>query len=218
MYMPRHFEETRPEVLHALVRAHPLGLLITLDTAGAPVANPIPFMLEVDPAGLVGSATLVGHVARANPVWREGAERPALVVFQGADGYVSPGFYPSKQETGKVVPTWNYIAVEARGPLRVLEGSAAAHALVSRLTRRHEEGRSKPWAVDDAPSDYVETMLSAIAVIEIPLQSLVGKYKLSQNRSAADRGGVIGGLQADAAPPGSGALAAAMVAHGGPAA
>ncbi len=217
MYLPRHFEETRAEVLHALLRAHPLGLLITLDTGGAPVANPIPFMLETAPADPAGAGTLVGHVARANPVWRDAADRPALVVFQGADGYVSPGFYPSKQETGKVVPTWNYIAVEARGPLRVLEGTAAAHALVSRLTRRHEETRTRPWAVDDAPADYVDTMLRAIAVIEIPLQSLIGKYKLSQNRSAADRGGVIQGLQAEGEPAGAAALAGAMVAHGGPA-
>jgi transcriptional regulator len=217
MYLPRHFEESRPEVLQALLRAHPLGLLITLDPTGAPVVNPIPFMLETrpsDPASAAG--TLVGHVARANPVWREAADRPALVVFQGADGYVSPSFYPSKAETGKVVPTWNYIAVEARGPLRVLEGTAAAHALVSRLTQRHEAPRAKPWAVDDAPADYIDTMLRAIAVIEIPLDSLVGKYKLSQNRSAPDRSGVVAALQADGEPPGAAALARAMIDHGGP--
>jgi transcriptional regulator len=217
MYLPRHFEESRPEVLQALLRAHPLGLLITLDPSGAPVVNPIPFMLETLPSEPASAGTLVGHVARANPVWREAADRPALVVFQGADGYVSPSFYPSKAETGKVVPTWNYIAVEARGPLRVLEGAAAAHALVSRLTQRHEVPRAKPWAVDDAPADYIDTMLRAIAVIEIPLESLVGKYKLSQNRSAPDRSGVVTALQADSEPPGAGALARAMIDHGGPA-
>jgi transcriptional regulator len=196
MYLPQHFEETRPEVLHALVRAHPLALLIHTGTDGAPVANALPLMLEAAtddaPAGV-----LVGHVARANPLWEQAAGRPVLVVFQGADGYVSPGWYPSKAEHGKVVPTWNYVMVQGRGELRVLQERDAKHALVSRLTRRHEEGRDRPWSPDDAPADFLETMLRGIAVIEIPLQSLVGKYKLSQNRSPADREGVLRGLQSD---------------------
>jgi transcriptional regulator len=198
MYLPTHFEETRPERLHALLRAHPLGLLITLDADGAPVANPIPFMLE--PRGPLG--TLVGHVARANPVWRsacEGAATPqALVVFQGPDGYISPSGYAAKAEHGKVVPTWNYAVVQARGPLTVLD-DAAAHALVSRLTDHHESALPKPWAVGDAPEHYIAGMLRAIVCIEIPLVSLVGKYKLSQNRNAADRAGVVAALKAQQA-------------------
>ena len=195
MYLPTHFEENRPAVLHALLRAHPLGLLVTTDAQGAPVVDPIPFMLEAERGAL---GTLVGHVARANPVWRRRADAPdALVVFRGPDGYVSPSGYASKAEHGKVVPTWNYAVVQARGPLRVLDDAAAAHALVGRLTDRHEAGRRAPWAVSDAPGDYVAAMLRAIVCIEIPLVSLVGKYKLSQNRSAADHAGVVAALQAD---------------------
>ena len=195
MYLPAHFEETRPAVLHELLRQHPLGLLITQDEQGAPVANSIPFMLDAD-RGEFG--TLVGHVARANPVWQlaTGPGHPAaLVVFQGADGYVSPNGYPSKAEHGKVVPTWNYAMVQARGPLQLLD-PAAAHALVNRLTQRHEASQPRPWAVSDAPDDYIAGMLRAIVCIEIPLVSLVGKYKLSQNRSAADQAGVVAVLQA----------------------
>ncbi len=194
MYLPAHFEETRLAVLHELLRQHPLGLLITQDEEGAPVANPIPFMLDAD-RGECG--TLVCHVARANPVWQL-ATRPgqpaALVVFQGANGYVSPNGYPSKAAHGKVVPTWNYAMVQARGPLQLLE-PAAAHALVNRLTERHEARQPRPWAVSDAPEDYIAGMLRAIVCLEIPLVSLVGKYKLSQNRSAADQAGVVSVLQ-----------------------
>ena len=121
-------------------------------------------------------------------------------MVQGPDGYVSPNGYASKAEHGKVVPTWNYAVVQARGPLRVLGDDAAAHALVSQLTRRHEASQPKPWAVTDAPDDYIAAMLQAIVCIEIPLSALVGKYKLSQNRSAADQAGVVAALQAGDAP------------------
>jgi transcriptional regulator len=196
MYLPSHFEETRPAVLQALLRQHPLGLLITQDAVGAPVANAIPFMLE---AGRGEFGTLVGHVARANPVWQAPAKgqtvHPALVVFQGPEGYISPSGYPGKAEHGKVVPTWNYTMVQARGPLRVLDDAAATLALVTRLTARHEAIQRRPWAVADAPDDYIVAMLRAIVCIEIPLTGLVGKYKLSQNRSAADQAGVVANLQ-----------------------
>jgi transcriptional regulator len=229
MYLPQHFEETRPEVLHALLRAHPLGLVVHMGDDGAPVANPVPFMLEPAPAGADGGAPsgpgrLIAHVARANPLWRQAAGQNVLVVFQGADGYVSPGWYPSKAETGKVVPTWNYAMVQARGTLRALDDAAAARVLVSRLTAEHEAGRPRPWGLGDAPADYIAAMLKGIVVIEVELVSLVGKYKLSQNRSAADRGGVLHGLAelaagSDAAPARQAdALAQAMTEHGGPAA
>jgi transcriptional regulator len=197
MYLPQHFEETRPAVLHRLLQAHPLALLITLDASGAPVANPIPLMLDAARGPL---GTLCGHVARANPVW-QAAGQQVLVVFQGPDGYISPNGYAAKQEHGKVVPTWNYATVQGRGPLVVLDAAAATHALVSRLTDRHEAAQPRPWAVGDAPDDYIAGMLRAIVCIEIPLTALVGKYKLSQNRSAADRAGVVAALQAQGDAP-----------------
>ncbi len=196
MYLPAHFEETRLAVLQALLRAHPLGQLVTLDAYGAPVANPIPFMLDAERGPL---GTLVGHVARANPVWRS-AGQVALVLFQGPDAYVSPNGYAAKREHGKVVPTWNYATVQVRGTLLALDDAAAARTLVTRLTDRHESTQPRPWAVADAPDDYIATMLKAIVCIEIPLTALAGKYKLSQNRSAADQAGVVAGLRATAAP------------------
>lgn len=192
MYLPRHFEETRPEVLHQVLAAHPLGLLVTVGAGGAPVANPVPFHLD---AARGAHGTLCAHVARANPVWQEAAGQQVLVVFQGPEGYISPSGYPGKAEHGKVVPTWNYLMVQARGPLVVLDEAAAAHALVTRLTDHHEAAQPRPWAVADAPADYVASMLRAIVCIEVPLSSLVGKFKLSQNRSAEDRAGLVGALR-----------------------
>ena len=208
MYLPAHFEEKRPEVLHELVRTHPLGLLVTLANAGLE-ANPIPFFLDADPAG--GPGVLRAHVARANPLWREArADVEALVVFQGPQAYVSPNWYPSKAEHGKAVPTWNYVMVQARGTLRPIDDPAWVHALVSRLTTHHERTQPQPWAVTDAPPDYIETMTRAIVGIEITLTQLTGKWKVSQNRSAADRDGVARGLRA-AGHADSAALAAARL-------
>ncbi len=204
MYLPAHFEEARTDVLQALIRSHPLGTLVTLDAAGALQANPIPFLIEPGP---LGHGTLRGHVARANPLWRDTREDvDALVVFQGAQSYVSPGWYPSKAEHGKVVPTWNYIVGQARGRLRAVDDPVWLRALVTRLTERFESALPTPWAVGDAPGDYIELMLRAIVGIEIELAGLVGKWKVSQNRSAADRQGVAAAL---AALPGD-AQAAAM--------
>jgi transcriptional regulator len=204
MYLPSHFEENRAEVLHELVRAQPFGLLIT---TGGPLgieANAIPFLVDAD----VGPhGTLVGHVARGNPVWRHTpAGSEALVVFQGPQAYVSPNWYPSKAETGKAVPTWNYVMVQARGTLRVTEDPETLRGIVTRLTRRHEGVQPQPWAVTDAPPEYIETMLRAIIGIEITLSSLRGKWKLSQNRPAADRHGAAQALR----QVGSGDLAAMM--------
>jgi transcriptional regulator len=194
MYLPTHFEETRPDVLHTLIRSQPLGLLITLNDAGLQ-ANPVPFVLDVDPAG--GPGILRAHVARANPVWRESrGDVEALVVFQGPQAYVSPSWYPSKAEHGKVVPTWNYVTVQARGTLRAIDDAAWVRSFVARLTTQHEAAQAKPWAVADAPPDYIDTLTRAIVGIEIRLSALVGKWKVSQNRSAADRAGVARGLRA----------------------
>lgn len=193
MYLPAHFEEQRPEVLCQLIDRHPLGLLITQGGGGL-CADPVPFLFDPD-SGPRG--TLRAHVARANPVWREARRHvDTLVVFQGPQAYISPGWYAAKAEHGKVVPTWNYVMVQARGQLRVIEDAAWLHALVSRLTTRHEAGLAQPWQVGDAPADYIEGMLRAIVGIEIELTELIGKWKVSQNRSAADREGVAEALQA----------------------
>ena len=193
MYLPKHFEETDTTPLHAFVKAHALGLLITTDANGV-VANPIPFLLQPE-RGAHG--TLIGHVARANPVWREtlpGSE--ALVVFQGELAYISPGWYESKKEHGKVVPTWNYANVQARGVLQVHDEREAVRRVVHALTTRHEATQTTPWAMADAPPDYIEQMLGMIVAIELPIRTLVGKMKLSQNRGLADRLGVEAGLAA----------------------
>ena len=199
MYLPKHFEETRPEPLHELIRTQPLGLLVTLNDAGLQ-ANNVPFVLDPDPAG--GPGILRAHVARANPVWRDTrGDVEALVVFQGPQAYISPGWYPSKTEHGKVVPTWNYIMVQARGTLRAIDDPAWVHAFVARLTTRHEATQSKPWAITDAPPEYIDTMTRAIVGIELTLTALTGKWKVSQNRSAADRAGVADGLRAAGQTP-----------------
>ncbi|MBI2205998.1 MAG: FMN-binding negative transcriptional regulator [Candidatus Rokubacteria bacterium] len=191
MYLPKQFEETRVEVLHELIRAYPLGALVTLAASGLD-ANHIPF--EIDPAPMP-FGTLRGHVARANPVWREvSTGAGALVIFQGPDTYVSPAWYPTKTETGKVVPTWNYAVVHAHGALRVIDDRAWLRAFVEQLTTRHEAARPAPWSVTDAPADFVDTMVGAIVGLEIPIARLIGKWKVSQNRPGQDRDGVVAGL------------------------
>ena len=191
MYVPKHFEETHVPVLHDLIRAHPLGALVTL-TGGGLDANHVPF--EIDPAP-APFGTLRAHVARANPVWRESRDAQVLVIFQGPSTYVSPAWYPTKQETGKVVPTWNYAVVHAHGPLRVIDDRAWLRAFVETLTNRHEASRPEPWAVSDAPADYVDGMVAGIVGLEVPIARLVGKWKVSQNRPAQDRTGVVEGLR-----------------------
>jgi transcriptional regulator len=201
MYLPSHFAESRPQVLRDFIAANPFGLLVTQNRAGGIDANSVPFFLDTDGGDAPG--VLRAHVARANPLWANARDdADALVVFQGPHGYVSPAWYPSKAEHGKVVPTWNYVMVQGRGRLRAIEDKEWLRAFVGRLTERHERGRAAPWAVGDAPADYVETMLGAIVGIEIVLSSLAGKWKVSQNRPAADRAGVVDGLlreRADAA-------------------
>jgi len=193
MHVPSHFAENDPEVLRALVRAHPLGTWVTQD-GDALFANHIPFLLDADrgPHG-----TLVGHVARANPVWRTFSTRVrSLVVFQGADAYVTPSFYPSKRAHGKVVPTWNYAVVHAQGMPRAIEDRDWLLRLLERLVTTHEATEARPWKIADAPADYVDGLLRVIVGIEIPVDTLTGKWKVSQNRPEADRRGVAEGLAA----------------------
>jgi len=190
MYVPSHFEEIRTEVMHELIRAHGLGTLVTLDDSGLN-ANHIPF--EIDAEGEYG--ILRAHVARANPVWKNASRTvDAMVVFQGAQAYITPSWYETKKADGKVVPTYNYISVHAYGELRAIEDKAWLRQFVGRLTDRYEATRAVPWAVSDAPDDYIDKMLGAIVGIEIPIKRLVGKWKVSQNRPVADRTGVVAGL------------------------
>ena len=192
MYLPSHFEETRVEILHGLIRAHPLGALVTFGTDGLN-GNHVPFEIHPDPAPY---GTLRAHVARANPVWREfSKEVEPLVIFQGAQIYVTPSWYQTKKETGKVVPTFNYIVVHAYGTLRVFEDAAWLRKFVGGLTDRFEASRAQPWAVTDAPEEFVAMQLRAIVGIEIQLTRLIGKWKTSQNRPSADQEGVIAGLR-----------------------
>ena len=194
MYQPAHFRETRGEVLAALMRAHPLATLVTpaADAAGGFDADHLPMEYDPLPAPF---GTLRGHVARANPLWHSAAGA-ALAIFQGPHAYISPAWYPSKQDAGKAVPTWNYAVVHAHGPLKIREDAEWLRKLVTRLTASQESPLKKPWHVTDAPPDYIDTMLKAIVGIEIPLSRLQGKWKMSQNRLPQDRDGVIQGLEA----------------------
>ena len=192
MYLPSHFEETRVDVLHRLIRSRPLGALVTFGADGLN-ANHIPFEIDPDPAPF---GTLRAHVARANPVWREfSKEVEPLVIFQGAQIYITPSWYQTKKETGKVVPTFNYIVVHACGTMRVFEDADWLRKFVCGLTDRFEASRAQPWAVTDAPEDFVAMQLRAIVGIEIQLTRLIGKWKTSQNRPAADQLGVVAGLR-----------------------
>ncbi len=196
MYLPKHFEQNDPAALAALMQAYPLAALVSVGEDGV-TADHVP--LEYD-ASAGPHGTLRGHVARANPLWRRAAGQPVLAIFRGEEAYVTPSWYPSKAATHQVVPTWNYAVVHAHGPLRVVEDAPWLHALVTRLTGHFETPRETPWAVSDAPEAFVQTMLRAIVGIELPVERLVGKWKLSQNRHAADRQGVHDGLmQGDAA-------------------
>ena len=191
MYVPSHFAESRIDVLHDLIRTHPFGALVVLVSDGLE-ANHIPFEIDPEPSPF---GTLRGHVARANPVWRDfSSQVDALVMFQGAHAYISPAWYATKKEHGKVVPTWNYAVVHAHGPLRVIDDRKWLREFVGKLTDRHEAPRSDPWKVTDAPADFIDTMVAAIVGIEIPIAKLAGKWKVSQNRPAQDRAGVIEGL------------------------
>lgn len=209
MYQPAAFTEDRPEVLHDLIRTHPLGLLVSAGTQGL-IADPIPFLMYAD-EGEFG--TLRGHLARANP--HGAALRDAddcLIAFTGPQGYITPSWYAAKAEHGKVVPTWNYAAVHVWGKPRVIDDAAWLRRLVGDLTQSQEHGRPAPWAVEDAPTDYVDSMLRAIVGVEIPIRRIEGKFKMSQNRPMPDRVGVVRGLREEGAQ--SEALAALVALRG----
>jgi transcriptional regulator len=185
MYLPRSFHETRSDVLHALIRNYPFGTIVMHGAQGL-VANHLPFEL-------VGDGLLHGHVARGNELaLADGV--PVLAIFQAADGYISPNWYPSKHETGREVPTWNYAVVHVRGRLRVIDDASWLRTLLERLTNRHEATQPMPWHVGDAPADHLEKMLKAIVGLEIVMEHVEGKFKLSQNHPDANRAGVIQGL------------------------
>lgn len=193
MYQPTHFVQTDEAKIRALVTANPLATLCH-QAAGLLTADHVPLLWEAD-GGPHG--TLRGHVARANPLWRELAGQTVLAVFHGPQAYVSPSWYPSKAATAKVVPTWNYAVVHLRGTLQPVDDTTWLHALVERLTRTHEASRAHPWAVSDAPADYREAMVRAIVGLEIVVAHVEAKWKVSQNRSESDRLGVVAGLSAE---------------------
>ena len=191
MYCPAAFRQDDLPSLHAQIHASGLAIVTSSGAQGLQASH-LPLLLE---PGEGEFGTLYGHFARANPHWRDlaaGAE--ALVVFSGADAYVHPGWYPAKAEHGKVVPTWNYIAVHAWGQAEVFDEPERLLELVSRLSERHEQGRPQPWAVSDAPRDYIDSMLRAIVGFALPIRRFEGKWKLSQNRSSNDQAGVRTGL------------------------
>jgi transcriptional regulator len=191
MYQPPHFREDSRTAQHALIWAYPLGLLITGDLDGL-TANPIPFLL--DEAGEHG--VLRAHLARANPQWRAlAAAEECLVVFQGPQGYVTPDWYASKREHGRVVPTWNYATVHAWGRPQVIEDEGWLRRQIADLTTLREAPRARPWAVTDAPEPFVAAQLRALVGVEIPITRIEGKWKMSQNRPEADRTGVIAGFR-----------------------
>lgn len=193
MYLPAHFAETRPEELHRIIREHPLGILVTPGEAGMD-ADHVPF--EFDPeAGANG--VLTAHVARANPLWQRcPTGTQVMVVFRGAQAYISPSWYPSKHEAHRQVPTWNYEAVHVHGTLTVRDDERFVRGLVARLTRRHEAAEPQPWKMGDAPPDYIDSMLRNIVGIEIAVTTMTGKSKLSQNKDERDRLGAADALAA----------------------
>ena len=193
MYEPSHFKVEDRDALHGVIRAYPLGVLATAGSAGL-MANPVPFILHDDlgPHGI-----LRAHLARPNPQWREiGDGADVLIVFQGVDHYITPGWYASKQEHGKVVPTWNYVMVQVKGRARAIDDSVWLRAQLESLTDAHEAPRSEPWSVSDAPDNFIAAQMRGIVGIEVEITDIAGKFKVSQNRQEADKRSVFSGLSA----------------------
>jgi transcriptional regulator len=197
VYVPEHFREERIEVLHDAIRAAGMATLVSM-TADGLIASHAPLMLDPEPAPY---GILIGHLARANPHARTADQGvQTLVIFQGPDGYITPSYYAAKREHGKVVPTWNYAAIHAYGTLEAFDDPTRLLDVVTRLTQLHETPRTTPWAVSDAPEDFVQGMLRGIVGIALPITRLEGKIKMSQNRPAADQAGVVDGLRLDGKP------------------
>ena len=193
MYLPEMFSQDRVEVMHELIHMHSFAVLVTFGADGFN-ANHLPLLIDPEPRPF---GTLIGHVARANPVWRESGDKAgALAVFCGPHSYVTPSWYASKRDSGKVVPTWNYAVVHAYGPLIAHHDPEWLRNVVTRLTDKNEAARAQPWKVTDAPGEFVDSRLKAIVGIEIALRRLEGKWKVSQNRTPRDRAGVVAGLRA----------------------
>ncbi|HEY0910827.1 MAG TPA: FMN-binding negative transcriptional regulator [Bradyrhizobium sp.] len=194
MYIPTQFREHDVPTIHTAIRQAGLATLVTSGPDGL-IATPLPLLLDPEP-GPYG--TLHGHVAKANPQWQRSAgDSEALAMFIGPDAYISPSWYATKRETGKVVPTWNYVAIHAYGRAEFYSDSERLLALVTRLTNRHEDARAAPWAVNDAPPDFIQSQLKGIVGVELRITRLEGKWKMSQNRVAADREGVVEGLRVE---------------------
>jgi transcriptional regulator len=207
MYLPSQFREDRVPVLHEAIDAAGLATLVTVDPDGLDASH-VPMLLDRS-AGSLG--TLYGHIARPNPQWRAAApELSALAIFLGPDAYVTPSWYATKQQTGKVVPTWNYVAIHAHGLVRFFDDEERLLALVTKLTEAREARRPHPWAVDDAPVEFIREHLKGIVGFELRIAKLEGKWKMSQNRPAEDRKGVVEGLGGEGE-----AAVAALVERGG---
>lgn len=194
MYIPSHFKEDDIGKLQQYIRDYGFGLLIVADDAGIE-ANHVPFLLSSEEDGSLGH--LQCHLARSNPAWQRlhGGAR-VLAVFQGPDAYISPSWYETKAETGRVVPTWNYLAVHAQGSARIIEDPTWLKHHLHQLTDQHESGMSNPWSVDDAPTDFTDRLVQAIVGVEIKIESLTGKLKASQNQPERNRASVKAGLEA----------------------
>ncbi|PWU30376.1 MULTISPECIES: FMN-binding negative transcriptional regulator [unclassified Pseudomonas] len=205
MYLPEHFRESRVDELHRLIQAHPLGMLVHA-SGGALDADHIPFELL---PGEGAHGLLRAHVARANPLWRHADGSEVLLVFRGAEHYISPNWYPSKHVAHEQVPTWNYQVVHVRGTLRVVDDERFVRGLVGRLTRTHEAGEARPWRMADSTPEFIAGMLARVVGIEVEIQALVGKSKLSQNKVADDVRGAAARLDEE----GAAELAGAMRAH-----
>lgn len=197
MYVPKQFEELRVDVTHELIRARPLATLVTLSSGGLN-ANHIPLYLSESPAPF---GTLQGHVARANPMLNDLAnDIESLAVFHGPNAYITPSWYATKRETGKVVPTWNYAVVHAYGFLRIVDNAAWLRAQLEDLTTHNEASFSEPWAVSDAPHEHIEKIMAGIVGIEMIITKLSGKWKVSQNQPAQNQASVVAGLKASNRP------------------
>lgn len=213
MYIPSHFLETDSEKISQFIKTHPLGLLVA-NIDGDLIGNHLPFMA---PAGNIAvGVKLISHTAKANPIWKVGeTQQKVLLVFSGYETYISPSSYATKKETHKVVPTYNYLSVHIKGTLSAIQDEEGKHRIVNILTDQMESRRKDPWAVTDAPKDYIETMLANIVGIELLIEKIEAKWKISQNRPARDRQGVIEDLRGNAGDSNSLGMAREIEALGG---